>query len=91
MLCSARYSRGRLTERTRGELEEVREGEEEGGEGERKPGKERGNAAPLDFQDIHHYHLITVFFLVLFSLKSSAELRTKGTEIYRFLTIACQV
>lgn len=36
LLCSARYTRGRLTERTRGELEEVREGEEEGGEGERK-------------------------------------------------------
>lgn len=36
VLCSARYSRGRLTERTRGELEKVREGEKEGWEGERK-------------------------------------------------------
>lgn len=61
LLCSVRYSRGRLTERTRGERAEVREGEDEGGEGERKQAKERENAAPLDFQDIYHHTLIAVF------------------------------
>lgn len=59
MLCSARYSRGRLTERTRGELEEEREGEEEGGEGERKWDKERANAL-LDFQDVYLYCIIVL-------------------------------
>lgn len=59
VLCSARYSRGRLTERTRGELEEEREGEKEGGEGEGKWDRQRANA-PLDFQDVYLYCIIVL-------------------------------